>query len=156
VKLTARVQLVLTDDQHDLLLATLERANAACTYISSVAWETRTFGKFALQQVVYDAVREQFDLTAQMAVRAIGKVADAYKLDPKRARTFHPRGAFPYDERILNWRSQSQTVSIWTLAGRIVVPYVTGAHHHALLVQQRGKRTSSIARAPSTCSPPAR
>jgi putative transposase len=130
---------MLTDDQRSLLLDTLERANAACTYVSEQAWQAQEFGKFALQKVVYSDLRARFGLTAQMAIRAIGKVADAYKVDHKRPRTFHRRGAFPYDERILNWRQQSRTVSIWTLAGRIVVPYVTGAHHHALLAYQRGE-----------------
>jgi putative transposase len=130
---------MLTDDQRDLLLATLERANAACNHASEQAWQTGTFGKFALQKVVYDDLREQFGLTAQMAIRAICKVADAYKLDHKRRRAFHLRGAFPYDERILNWRQQSRTVSIWMLGGRVVVPYVTSESHHALLAYQRGE-----------------
>jgi putative transposase len=139
VKLTARVKLTLTSEQHDLLLETLERVNEACNHASEVAWEARTFGKFQLQPLVYNDLREQFGLGAQAAVRAVAKVADAYKLDCKAQRTFHLRGAFPYDDRILNWRVASRTVSMWTRQGRIVVPYVTSEHHHALLAHQHGE-----------------
>ena len=139
MKLTARVKLLLADEQRDLLLQTLERANSACNRVSEVAWETHTFGKYPLQAQLYGELRATFALSAQLAIRVIGKVADAYKLDRKRPRTFHLRGAIPYDERILNWRQATRTVSIWTLAGRIVVPYVTSEHHHRLLQSQQGE-----------------
>lgn len=139
MKLTARVKLLLTGEQRDLLLQTLERANSACNRVSEVAREGGTFGKYALQPLVYGELRATFGLSAQMAIRVIGKVADAYKVDRKRLRRFHPRGAIPYDERILGWRQTTRTVSIWTLGGRIVVPYVTSEHHHTLLKSQQGE-----------------
>ena len=88
MKLTARVKLNPTPAQHQLLKDTLSRANSACNDISAVAWESKTFRQFGIHKLTYKAVRAQFGLTAQMAVRAIGKVADAYKLDQKRQRRF--------------------------------------------------------------------
>ena len=61
---------------------------------------------------------ERYGLSAQMTVRLLAKVADAYKLDRKRQRVFHPHGSIAYDNRILAWKLDAQTVRIWTIAGR--------------------------------------
>lgn len=53
----------------------------------------------------YD-VRENFDLTAQMVVRCIAKVADGYKVSTKKQRGFKQYGAIAYDNLQayqLNW-----------------------------------------------------
>src|SRR5262245_14522736 len=65
MKLIAQLKLIPSPEQADALKRTLEAANAACNYISDVAWNTRTFGKFALQRLCYQHVREQFGLSAQ-------------------------------------------------------------------------------------------
>lgn len=139
MKLTAVVRLQPSVDQYRLLLETLERANAACAFISDAAWEVRQFGRVPVHRLTYQAVREQFGLTAQMAVRCIGKVVDAYKLDKKTKRTFHRHGAVPYDDRILGWKVADRRVSIWTLAGREVIPFSCSDHHLQLLQHQRGE-----------------
>ena len=77
MKLTAKVKLQPTTAQADSLKRTLEKANAACNYISQVAWDTHTFGKFQVQKLVYDDVRKTYDLTAQLVIRCISKVTDA-------------------------------------------------------------------------------
>lgn len=112
MKLTAKVKLLPTDEQRHYLLETLERANAACNWISQQAWTTRTFGQFKLHKLTYYAVRERFDLTAQIIVRCISKVADAYKPDKHMQRTFKSHGGIAYDNRILKWKTDSQVVSI--------------------------------------------
>ena len=112
VKLTIQLKLLPTPDQADALTRTLVTANAACDYISQVAWESRTFGKFALQKACYHAVRETFGLTAQMVIRALSKVGDAYKLDTKTKRTFRPTSAIAYDDRILSFAMPDSSVSI--------------------------------------------
>src|SRR4030042_5412623 len=117
MKLIAQVKLLPTPEQADALRDTLEQANAACQFVSNTAWETKTFRQYDLHHKCYQAVREQFGLSAQVAVRAIAKVADAYKLDRKSKRTFKPTGSIAYDNRILSWRVQNQTVSIWTVEG---------------------------------------
>ena len=67
----AHIKLNPTPDQYDALQRTLEQANAACNYISQVAWDTHTFKKFDLQKLVYQDVRDQFDLSAQVTVRML-------------------------------------------------------------------------------------
>jgi IS605 OrfB family transposase len=139
MRLTAAIQLLPTPAQADALARTLEAANAACDYISQVAWASKTFRQFALHKLTYQVARAMFGLAAQLAVRCIGKVADAYKLDRTTQRTFQPRGAVPYDDRILSYNSKGSEVSIWTLDGRQAVPFVCGERQRALLATQRGE-----------------
>ena len=110
MKLTISVQLKPCEQQAELLLAILERANAAANAISAVAWENKVFQKFKLQQLVYYGVKETFELTAQMIVRLIAKVADAYKLDKKRQRVFRKHGAITYDDRILRFKQNEVSI----------------------------------------------
>lgn len=139
MKLTAKVKLQPTNEQADSLRQTMERANAACNAISVIAWEQQTFKQFPLHSLTYHDVRSTFDLTAQMVVRCIAKVSDAYKVGRKRQRSFRPHGAIPYDARILSWKLTQQTVSIWTLSGRQTIPFVAGDRDRALLASQRGE-----------------
>src|SRR2546423_780883 len=126
MRLTIQLKLLPTPEQAIALKRTILTANAACDYISLVAWETQTFRQFPIHRLTYGAVRQTFHLAAQLAVRCIGKVADAYKLDRKVKRTFAPLGAVPYDERILTYTHENTAVSIWTLSGRQEIPFVCG------------------------------
>lgn len=139
MKLIAQVKLQPTDEQAQALLDTLEKANAACNYISGIAWETKTFRQFSLHKLVYYDVRAQFGLSAQVTVRMEAKVSDAYKLDRKHKRVFVERGAIAYDERILSWRMPEQTASIWTTSGRQRMPFLAGEHQLKLLEHRQGQ-----------------
>jgi len=122
------------------LKRTLEAANAACNAISRFAWEYQVFKQFDLHKALYYAIREQFQLSAQMAVRCFAKVADSYKLDRATHRTFQSNGAIAYDERILKFDTLNQTVSIWTITGRLKgIPYQCGERQRELLTHQKGE-----------------
>ena len=90
--LTVKVKLLASQAQHTDLLETMERFNEACNYISDVAWMNKTFGKIRLQKILYYDVRETFGLSAQMVVRAVGKVSESYKVDRSAKHTFKPHG----------------------------------------------------------------
>ena len=139
MKLTAQLKLQPTPEQAAALKRTLETANAACNFISSVAWNTRTFGKFALQKLCYQEVRETFGLSAQMTVRALAKVGDAYKLDKQTKRTFRPLASIAYDDRILSFALPDSSVSIWTLDGRQSIPFVCGERQQQMLKTRQGE-----------------
>ena len=139
MKLTNQIKLNPTSEQAELLKRTLETANAACNYISGVAWNTQTFGQFKIHALVYSDVRAQFDLTAQMVVRCIAKVTDAYKIDKETKREFRPHGAIAYDARILKWYTDKQFVSIWTMNGREKIPFIGGPRQLELLKHQKGE-----------------
>lgn len=144
MRLTIQLKLLPTPEQADALKRTLVRANEACDYISQVAWNARTFGQFPIHRLTYGAVRETFALSAQLTVRCIAKVADAYKLDKNTQRTFAPLGAVAFDERILAYKSAS--VSIWTLDGRQSIPFVCGERQQALLTFRKGESDLAFVR----------
>lgn len=83
MKLTLKIKIIPTDMQRQALLDTLKEANAACNLISEIAWQNKTFNQFKLHHLCYNDIRTKFNLSAQIVVRCISKVADAYKLDKK-------------------------------------------------------------------------
>lgn len=137
MKLTAQILLRPTDEQAALLLQTMETANKACNEISGYAFAEKVFSKFKLQKALYHEIKDKYNLSAQVVVRCMAKVADAYKLDKETLRTFKPRGGIAYDARIL--RYYEDHVSIWTMEGREHVAFVTRPHHSRLLKYQHGE-----------------
>jgi putative transposase len=137
--LTAKVKLTPTEAQADSLKRTLKKANAACDFISDVAWQERTFGKFQIQKLVYHDVKANFDLTAQLVIRCIAKVTDAYKLDKKTKREFQPLGSIAFDSRILSWKLAKNEVSIWTVDGRQKINFLAHDRAKELLQGSRGE-----------------
>src|ERR1044071_4028782 len=115
MKLSAPVKLNPTPQQRAALLATLAEANAACDAISAAAWQAREFRRLPLQKLVYHDIKDSFRLGAQILVRCIAKVADAYTMDRKVQRTFQQHGAIAYDDRNLTWYTHKSALSIWTL-----------------------------------------
>jgi IS605 OrfB family transposase len=138
MKLVAVAKLLPTNDQATAMLATMERVNEACNWLAERAFEGQTANKFVLHRLYYGDLRQQFGLSAQMAVRAIGKVCDAYKRDKRRQPHFAPHGAIAYDQRIMSFKAMDR-VSLLTLTGRILVPFIAGAYHRARLEGVRGQ-----------------
>jgi len=139
MKLIAQIKLQPKKEQCRQLKATLERANEAANWISEWAWENKTFRKFAIQKELYQDIRAKFGLSAQMTIRAISKVADAYKLDKKTKRTFTKGGSIAYDQRILSYKLDKQMVSILSLDGRLKIPFVAGEKQLEMLKTQQGE-----------------
>jgi IS605 OrfB family transposase len=139
MQLTAKLKLLPTSEQADMLKGTLETANAACNYISERAWKERIFRQYSLHKLVYYDVRQRFGLSSQMTVRCISKVADAYKLDRKTKRAFRETGAIAYDNRILRWKMEEQAVSIWTMDGRQAILFACRDRQRELLPYQKGE-----------------
>jgi IS605 OrfB family transposase len=132
------VKLAPTSDQSAALLRTLEAFNAACNDIAGVAFAERSANKIELQKRVYYDIRERFGLSAQMCIRAIAKVAEAYKRDREKRPTFRAHGAMTYDERILSF-PRIDRASLLTLDGRVDVPFRSGAYQEARLDRIRGQ-----------------
>jgi len=138
VKLVAVAKLLPTPEQAAALLATLERVNEACAWLAERAFELKSADKLKLQGLYYRDLREKFGLSSQMAVRAISKVVEAYKRDRTRKPTFKPHGAIAYDQRIMSFKAMDR-VSLLTISGRILLPYVAGPYHRARLEGVRGQ-----------------
>lgn len=139
MKLIAQGKLLPTPEQATALKSTVELANAACEFVSQRAWQTKTFKQYDLHHLGYQDVRAKFDWSAQVTVRVIAKVADAYTLDKKAKRAVKPLGGIGYDDRILAWRMSDATVSIGTGDGRLRIPCVWGAHQRGLLDTRHGE-----------------
>src|SRR5262249_42287618 len=138
MKQTLVVKLAPTPEQHAALLRTLETFNAACNDIAETAFAQRSANKVELQRLVYYDIRQRFGLSAQMCIRAIAKVAEAYKRDRNIQPRFRAHGAMTYDERILSF-PRVDRVSLLTLAGRIELPFRFGAYQEARLDRIRGQ-----------------
>ena len=124
MKLTLQIKLLPDDKQSKSLIETLKECNRVCNNISDTAWQNKVFNKFKLHHLVYHKIKSNSKLSAQALVRCIGKVADSYKLDKKTRRRFKPLGAIIYDIRILSYNIEKQIVSIWSVDGRLKIPFV--------------------------------
>ncbi|MCG8347538.1 MAG: transposase [Chloroflexales bacterium] len=137
MRLTIQLKLQPTPQQAALLRQTLHAANAACNAISETAWRTREFKQFGIHKLTYYDTKDAFNLSAQLVVRCIAKVAHTYKLDTKTQRAFKPLGAVAFDDRILSYKTDA--VSIWTIQGRQTIPFVCGQRQRVLLANRVGE-----------------
>lgn len=125
---TIRVKLLPTQDQKKILLDTMKVVNTACNSISEFAFQNKVFNRFELQKQLYQSVRSEYRLGAQITILACRKVADSYYASIKKGEelTLHkyrPRGAIAYDSRI--YTLKNNVVSLWTIGGRIKIPIQT-------------------------------
>jgi putative transposase len=135
--ITTTIRLQPTQEQEKMIRDTVCEFNKVCNYLSERAWFHDVFRQFDLHKLCYHDVRTKFNLSAQSTVRAIAKVADAYKLDKKVQRKFSWKGAATFDTRIL--RFLNGAVSIWTVAGRQKIPFACSIEQAILLQKQKGE-----------------
>lgn len=139
MKLTLQLKLLPDAEQAASLLDTMRRFNAAATFAAEQGFAAKVFSKPPIQKLCYYDLRSRFGLSAQMAIRAIGKAAEAFARDKKICPVFRPDGAMAYDERILSFKD-CHRVSILTVnAGRLLLPYVFGEYQAANLARIRGQ-----------------
>jgi len=124
--LTIVCQLNPTAEQIVKLDQVLQGFAEACRYINRTICPSMT-NKNRIQKEVYRAVRQQFGLTANLAVRACARVAfRATSVD--------------YDARLFDYRAKEQCVSLSTLDGRERIPLVVG---HYQIEKLKGKKPTS-------------
>jgi putative transposase len=138
MKQTMLLKLAPTEDQHRALLDTMHAFNAACDYIAAQAFEARVANKFELQKMTYGELRTIYHLPAQLAIRAISKTTDVYKRDKSIQPHFRPEGAIVYDERVMSFKGLT-TVSLLTLSGRVLVPFLIGAYQESRMDAIKGQ-----------------
>ncbi|MFB7345299.1 RNA-guided endonuclease InsQ/TnpB family protein [Streptomyces hydrogenans] len=161
MKIVAQVKLLpVSAYDVDALAATLRACNRAANHASEVAFTKNLKRRNALQKEVYFALKAEYDLGAQPAVRVVKKVCDAYATLKSNARAgnlgregskrrlraeskpirFREDAAQPFDDRILTWNLDARTVSIWTVAGRIKhIPFVGSPEALKLLASRKGE-----------------
>jgi putative transposase len=138
VIVTVQLQLLPTKDDAIKLEATMRRFNEAADWLAGEAFALKSANKIALQKTHYATLRERFGLSAQMAVRCIAEVCGAYKRDKLIRPRFRPLAAVPYDQRIASFKSLDR-ISLLTLAGRILVPFVMGNYQRGRFTAAKGQ-----------------
>ena len=134
-----------TEPEAAALRATLRTCNEAASWLSGRMHAERVHRKYDAHKRFYREVRQRFALSAQLAIRVIGKVAEAYtslranvwagNCGPPGSRRrasvlatpirFRCDAAQPFDARCLSWwipdtvDAREATVSIRTMHGRL-------------------------------------
>ena len=128
MKLTLQLQVLPDADQRGRLLETMERVNEAATFAAQCGFNAKVFSQPSIHKLAYREIRSRFGLSAQMAVRAIGKAVECFGRDKRVCPVFKPHGAITYDERIFSFKGMDR-VSLWALPeGRVIVPLMYGEY----------------------------
>lgn len=138
VKLTLQIQLLPDQQQAHKLAATMEAFNAAADFLAGEAFKLQSANKVKLQQLYYRQLREDFSLSAQMAVRCIAQVCEAFSRDRAIKPRFKKYASIPYDQRLMSFKGADR-VSLLTLEGRIVVPFVMGKYQQERFHLKHGR-----------------
>lgn len=138
MKLTLQLKLVPTPEQHPALLETMHAFNAAASYAAAVGFREHVSSQQAIHARCYRELRDRFGLSAQMAVRAIGKAHETFRRDKSVCPVFGPESAMIYDERLLAWKGPAH-VSLLTLHGRERVAMVYGEYQAGFLKRLKGQ-----------------
>ncbi len=138
MKLTLQTQLLPEREQAVALEATMRAFNAAADWLAGEAFARKTANKFLLQKLHYQELRSRFGLSAQMAVRCIAQTCEAYKRDKTKRPRFRPHASIPYDQRLMGFKGVDR-VSLLTLSGRIIIPFIMGTYQHERFTAARGQ-----------------
>jgi putative transposase len=106
----------------------MERSNEAATFAARCGFDAGVFSQPSIHALAYAEIRSRFGLSAQMAVRAIGKAVECFARDKSKCPIFKPHGAITYDERIMGFKGIDK-VSLWAFPkGRIIIPLIYGEY----------------------------
>ena len=96
MKVTLQTQLLPNIEDAAKLKVAIEQFNEAATWLAGIAFERRLANKFELQKLRYTELRERYNLPAEMAIRCIAQVCEAYKRDKNKLPKFRKYAAIPY------------------------------------------------------------
>lgn len=111
---------------------TLLQFAAACNYIREQAIQHETTSQYPLQKLTYQMVRVRYGLTANLAVRAVARVAAAFGRKKNIPKAFAPTSV-DYDARIFSFREKDWTVSLSTVNGRTRYGLAIGEYQRGML-----------------------
>ena len=77
-ELTAKIKLLPTSEQEELLLKTMAAYRDGCNIASEYAYESGIYARFEIQKAVYNDIREKTGLKAQQAVSVCRTVQARY------------------------------------------------------------------------------
>lgn len=138
MKLVVQIKLLPDADQATALLGYMRAFNAAATEAARVGFADMVFSQPSIHGRCYRDLRDKFGVSSQTAVRAIGKAVECFARDKTRCPALRPLGAVTYDQRTFSFKGIDR-VSLLTLAGRILVPYVVGDYFSGRLRTLKGQ-----------------
>ena len=121
--------------------STLEAFANACNYANQNVKPNIT-SKTTIQSQVYQTIRKEYGLSANLAVRACARVGanrKTAKQKNKPVKEFKPTSA-DYDARIFAFREKDWTVSLTLVGGREHIPIVPGNYQKGKL---KGRKPTS-------------
>lgn len=138
MKLSLQIQLLPDTGQAVALRETLVRFNEAASWLAEKVFVLRSANKIKLQQLFYADTRQRFGLSAQMTVRCIAQVCEAYKRDKNKLPRFRKHASMPFDQRMMSFKGIDR-VSLLTLQGRVIVPFVMGKYQRERFTNAKGQ-----------------
>lgn len=147
---TVALRLGPSPAQRSALLALRAEYARACNLVVPFAVENRCWNRVALHHLAYYRVREATALGSQMVCNALRQVADAYRVlkigkdDDVPTLRFRDTGSVHFDKR--TYSLKGETVSLYTLGGRVVVPLVLGDFQRRYLETGTPKEAELVCR----------
>lgn len=138
MKLTVQIQLLPNPEQATTLRQTMERFNTAADWIAGELFARKLANKILAQKLLYADVRQRFELSSQTAILCIHRVVEAYKRDRNKRPRFRKHAAITYDQRTYSFKGIDR-VSLLTIAGRVLIPFVLGAYQRERFTFRKGQ-----------------
>jgi len=139
--LTIVCRLQPTPEQAQKIEASLSGFASACNFINANV-NPKLVNNVRVQTLIYHQVRSQFDLSANLTVRAIARVCanrKTAKLKNKPVKEFRATSA-DYDARIFAFREKDWSVSLTLIGGREHIKMAVGNYQIGKL---KGKKPTS-------------
>lgn len=126
MSITAKIQVVASDEDKTLLDETMSVYREACNYVSDYVFRTHDLKQFSLNKALYPTLRAEFGLKSQMTQSVFKTVIARYKTILENQKEWI-KPSFKKPQYDLVWnRDYSLTqdrFSINTLGGRVKLPY---------------------------------
>ena len=114
---TISCKLQVTDEHAAQIETTLLAFAKACNFVAEWGRIHKIHRQYALHKECYQAIRQHFGLSANLAVRALGRVASRLGNAHTRHSTFQPTSV-DYDARIFRFFETDWSVGLTLLGGR--------------------------------------
>ena len=128
ITVTAKIQILATSENKELLNRTMSVYADACNYVSDYVFRTHDLKQFSLNKTLYSILRERFGLKSQMAQSVFKTVIARYKTILENQKKWI-KPSFKKPQYDLVWNRDYSLVrnyfSVNTLMGRVKLPYFT-------------------------------
>jgi len=136
---TISCKLAVPTDQVGTVEATLRAFANACNYVADWGRQHQISHQYRLHKGCYREIRDGFGLSANLAVRAIARVAPRLRTAKTRNSTFRPT-SIDYDARLFRFHEADGSVGLTLLDGRVRLPLDIGDYQRQALA---GKNPTS-------------